>query len=193
MKNRSIGATALVSLLLTLPAASAFAAGVATQGNTTIPPNTEGAAQVPPSGTRSEKGIPELVIAGRVVLRLRSRAGGLSAEERAFSLRQRLGPILTLPNLSAEDVTVQQRRSGQTAFIYVRNRLLITVDRNLAGANETSVGGLAAQWVRNLRTALPQVNVTVRMSSDIPLPREKGMASESSMGKPVNVPSTAPQ
>jgi hypothetical protein len=114
--------------------------------------------------------VPELVIAGRAVMRLRARAGGLTPLERAYSLRQRLGPILTLPNLTAEDVTVEQERNGQTAYIYVRQRLLVTVDRNLAAANNTSVEGLAATWARNLRNALPQVNVTVRMSDDLPAP-----------------------
>lgn len=107
---------------------------------------------------------PELVIGGHVVMRLRSRAGGLTPQERAYSLRQRLGPILTLPNLTPDDVQVRQRRPGQTASIYVRQRLLMTVDRNLAQANNTSVGGLAEQWARNLRETLPQVNVSVRMS-----------------------------
>jgi hypothetical protein len=108
--------------------------------------------------------VPELMIAGHTVMRLRARAGGLTAQERALSLRQRLGPILTLPNLMAEDVTVLQERPGQTASIYVRNRLLITVDRNLALANNTSVEGLARQWAKNLQATLPQVNVAVRMS-----------------------------
>ncbi len=106
---------------------------------------------------------PELVIGGRAVMRLRATAGGLSPDERAYDLRRRLGPILTLPNLSANDVTVYQAKPNQTASIYVRNRLLIKVDRNLAQANSTSIGGLAIQWANNLRTALPQINVTVRM------------------------------
>ena len=111
--------------------------------------------------------VPELVIQGHVIMRLRSRAGGLTPEERALSLRQRLGPILTLPNLSASDVTVRQIRSGQTASIFVRDRLLITVDSNLAKANLTSVEGLAVLWAANLQQALPQINVTVRMSNDL--------------------------
>lgn len=128
-----------------------------------IPAATKSA---PPSeGVPAEQGeIPELVIAGRAVMRLRATAGGLTPQERAYSLRQRLGPILTLPDLRAEDVEVRQERPGQTASIYVRRRLLITVDRNLAQANNTSVAGLAAQWSRNLRATLPQVNVAVRMS-----------------------------
>jgi hypothetical protein len=163
MEKRSV--LALASLLWAVSDASALVA----RGTAQEDPRNPGAAEpMPPPASRPETGVPELVIAGRVVLRLRSQAGGLSAGERAFSLRQRLGPILTLPDLRAEDVTVQQRRSGQTAYIYVRDRLLITVDRNLAKANETSIDGLASHWARNLRTALPQVNVTVRMSGYVP-------------------------
>ena len=129
--------------------------------------------KTPPTGPILEVpekvSVPELVIAGHVVIRLRSRAGGLTSTERAYNLRQRLGPILTLPNLSAEDVVVRQRRSGQTASIYVRKRLLITVDRNLARANDSSIEGLAFHWARNLRQALPLVNVTVRMSGNFPV------------------------
>lgn len=139
-------------------------------------PTKNAAPAVPPNETRSIAGeaasVPELVIAGRVVMRLRARAGGLTPIERAYDLRRRLGPILTLPNLSAEDIEVRQRRKGQTAFLYVRDRLLITVDRNLARANNTSVEGLAAQWARNLGQALPQVNVTVRMSGGFPITKE---------------------
>ena len=111
--------------------------------------------------------VPELVIEGRVVMRLRAQAGGMTPEERAYNLRQRLGPILSLPNLTAEDVVVRQIRPGQTASIYVRDRLLVTVDRNLAKANQTSIEGLAIQWAQNLQRALPKVNVAVRMSPNL--------------------------
>jgi quercetin dioxygenase-like cupin family protein len=157
-------ASSAALLCLAAPAPGAFAGQPPT-----APPAASPAAAVK-TGDADFESVPELIIAGRAVMRLRSRAGGLTPLERAYSLRQRLGPILTLPNLTAEDVTVEQDRPGQTAFIYVRRRLLITVDRNLALANNTSVEGLAATWARNLRNALPQVNVTVRMSDELPAP-----------------------
>lgn len=107
--------------------------------------------------------VPELTIAGHTVMRLRATAGGLSPQERAYDLRRRLGPILTLENLTANDVTIHQERPRQTASIYVRDRLLITVDQNLAKANNSSIANLAQQWANNLKTMLPQVNVSVRM------------------------------
>lgn len=145
----------VLGLLLSVPAAA--------QNNNVEKPEATNSTDV------QFENYPELVISGRTVMRLRSRAGGLSPEERAFSLRQRLGPILTLPNLKPEDVTVVQQRPNQTASIFVRGRLLVTVDTNLARANNTSIAGLAAQWAKNLKEYLPQVNVAVRMSRDLPV------------------------
>lgn len=109
-----------------------------------------------------QESAPEVVIGGQVVMRIRTGAGGLTPEERANSVRQRLGPILTMTDLTMQDVAVRQRRRGQTAAIYVRNRLLITVDRNLAQANDTTPGALARTWAANLREVLPDVRVEVR-------------------------------
>ncbi|MES2465036.1 MAG: hypothetical protein V4671_31105 [Armatimonadota bacterium] len=163
---------AALPLLLALPSRALQKTSQQDRPLPAIPP-PGAAAQAKPTAARDDtnwQSVPELIIAGRAVMRLRSRAGGLTPLERAYSLRQRLGPILTLPNLSAEDVTIVQANPGQTASIYIRERLLVTVDRNLALANNTSIEGLAATWARNLRNALPQVNVTVRMSDDLPTP-----------------------
>lgn len=105
---------------------------------------------------------PEVVIGGRVVMRIRTGAGGLTPDERADAVRRRLGPILTMTDLSPEDVQVVQREAGATASIYVRNRLLITADKNLARANDTSPGLLAEKWAEILREVLPEVQVEVR-------------------------------
>jgi hypothetical protein len=125
------------------------------------PPANQGSVVVSPSPKPIL--IPELTIGGHTVMRLRATAGGLTPDERAFDLRRRLGPILTLPDLIAADVTVRQERPRQTASIYVRGRLLVTVDRNLAKANNSSIINVATQWANNLKETLPQVNVAVRM------------------------------
>lgn len=116
-----------------------------------------GAQQAPPA-------VPEVVIGGRVVMRIRTGAGGLTPDERAEAVRVRLGPILTMPDLRPSDVRVRQAHRGRTASIYVRNRLLFTVDRNLARANRASPRTLAYQWARTLREVLPQIQVEVRTS-----------------------------
>ena len=46
-------------------------------------------------------------LAGEVVMRIRTGAGGYTAAQRADAVRTRLTPILSLPGLTAHDVTVQ--------------------------------------------------------------------------------------
>lgn len=152
----------LVGLILAAPFAAAATPAGGQQSTPPGPVTTAAPAAAEPDAATDA--VPELVIAGHVVMRLRTRAGGLTPQERAYSLRQRLGPILTLPDLSADDIKVSQNRPGQTASLYVRGRLLMTVDRNLAEANNTSVEGLAEQWARNLQATLPRVNISVRLS-----------------------------
>jgi hypothetical protein len=117
-----------------------------------------------PAVTQEEVGgLPQVFLQDRLVMTIRTEAAGLSPYERADAVRRRLGPILTLANLRAEDVTIRQDRRYQAAAIYVRDRLLITVDRGLAKANSTTPRVLAEQWAETLREVLPDVNVAVRV------------------------------
>lgn len=116
MKIRQLLALGLVSLLWLSCAAAADARQEALRQPK---PNRDGQPkgehqvplQVNPSKAsqatlQDEPRVPELVIAGHVIVRLRSYAGGLTPEERAYDLRRRLGVIFTLPDLRAEDVEV---------------------------------------------------------------------------------------
>lgn len=91
-------------------------------------------------------------------MRIRTGAGGYTAEQRAEAVRERLVPILSMENLTPDDVAIRQTRPNQDAHIFVRDRLLITVDRTLTQANG---GGdpytLASAWAEKLRMVLPQV------------------------------------
>jgi hypothetical protein len=111
---------------------------------------------------------PQVFIHNRLIMTIRAGAAGLSPEERADAVRKRLGPIITRPDLTAEDITIRQEKKYQDAGIYVRDRLLITVDRNLARANSTTPRVLAEQWAENLREALPLVNISVRNKETAP-------------------------
>ncbi|MFN3650993.1 MAG: hypothetical protein ACK47B_15570 [Armatimonadota bacterium] len=117
---------------------------------------------LPVGAQETTEHLPSVEINGQRVLTIRVGAGGLTPEERADVVRQRLGPILTMPDLKAEDIWIKQERRGQTAAIYVRDRLLITVDRSLAKANDTMPLPLARIWANNLRETLPEIDVTVR-------------------------------
>ncbi|MBV9851829.1 MAG: hypothetical protein JO250_19350 [Armatimonadetes bacterium] len=95
-------------------------------------------------------------LAGQVVMRIRTGAGGYTAEQRADAVRTRLTPILSLQNLSANDVTVQTLNPNQSNIL-VRGHLLLTVDRTLARANGMRPAQLAQAWAANLRQTIPQV------------------------------------
>lgn len=98
---------------------------------------------------------------GQTLMRIRTGAGGYTAEQRAEQVRDRLPSILSLENLTPDDVTVKQSRPYQDASIYVRDRLLITVDRTLARANSNNdPGDLAKAWAEHLRGILPGVAVS---------------------------------
>jgi len=110
-----------------------------------------------PTGARAQVDETAIDLGGEVVMRIRTGAGGFTAEQRADAVRARLAPILGFTGLKAADVTVRQSRPGQDAAIYVRDHLLITVDRTLAAANGDTPQGLARVWAEKLRTVLPRV------------------------------------
>jgi hypothetical protein len=116
--------------------------------------------QVPP-GT--------VTYSGQTLMRIRTAAGGYTAEQRAAAVQDRLQVILSTENLTPEDVVVKQTRRYQDASIYVRDRLLITVDKKLAQANgNNEPGALAAQWAERMRTILPTVSVKQQPTTQVP-------------------------
>jgi len=154
-------AVAAASLVATLPAAS-----VRAQQSEQTPQNEQAAPQPPsrvatapnvvPGGTRTE-----IALGGRVILRMRD-AGGFTAEERAAIVRQRLIPILSMPDLQPSAVTVRPGPAGAWATIYVRDHMLVTVTEALARANNTTPVRLARIYADRFRRVLPRVNVTDR-------------------------------
>ena len=94
-------------------------------------------------------------LAGEVVMRIRTGAGGYTAEQRADAVRTRLTPILSLPGLTSKDVTVQTLPTQSN--ILVRGHLLLTVDQTLAQANGQKPDQLAQTWAGKLRETIPQV------------------------------------
>ena len=97
-------------------------------------------------------------LAGQVVMRIRTGAGGYTAAQRALAVRDRLTPILSLPDLTPADVTVIPVNPNQSN-IEVRGHLLLTVDQTLAKSNGQTPAQLAQAWATNLRHALPQASV----------------------------------
>jgi uncharacterized protein with FMN-binding domain len=106
---------------------------------------------------------------GQILMRIRTAAGGYTAEQRAAAVQDRLQAILSTENLTPADIVVKQTRRYQDASIYVRDRLLITVDRKLAQANgNNEPGALAAQWAERMRSILPTVSVKQQPTTEAP-------------------------
>ncbi|MES2461376.1 MAG: hypothetical protein V4671_12405 [Armatimonadota bacterium] len=104
---------------------------------------------------------------GQILMRIRTGAGGYTAEQRGAAVQDRLQNILSTENLTPEDIVVKQVRPYQDASIYVRDRLLITVDRKLAETNgNNEPGALAAQWAERMRSILPSVSVKQQPRSE---------------------------
>lgn len=101
----------------------------------------------------------DVSIGGQVVMRLRSNAGGLSPEERAESIEDRLTRLVAVPDLKPADVVVYSP-IGKSPVIYVLGRKLITVD--IATAKAAGGGkpiDVAVTWAKRLQQVLPRVDI----------------------------------
>jgi hypothetical protein len=104
-----------------------------------------------------------IAYSGSVLMRIRTDAGGIAAEQRADEIVERLRPILELPGLRGSDIKVQRDSTGM-AMIFVRDLPLVTVDADMARANNTNTPALLAEeWASRLRSILPQVSVSERL------------------------------
>lgn len=146
-------------------AATAALLNVAASGRVLADPQKETGGLASASSYEMER--QTITYSGQILFRIRTGVAGYTAEQRADAVRERLGPILAMHNLVPKNVTVQQEKPYGDANIYVRDRLLITVDKSLAQANgNNDPGDLARQWADRMRSILP--TVSVKQSADIP-------------------------
>lgn len=95
-----------------------------------------------------------VVVAGTVVLRIRAPIAGLSVAERAIEITHRVNRALVSGDLTPANFHIVP--SGQDRIIKVGRIVLVTVTVADAGANQTTVQGLAEVWMAALRDALPR-------------------------------------
>lgn len=94
----------------------------------------------------------DIWLGGHFLLRVRTGAGGYSADERVNAIQLRANNLLQLGrNISSFTV----KKSGNDANIYADNELFMTVSPADAAANGTTVVGLARVWAQRLRTIYP--------------------------------------
>jgi hypothetical protein len=94
----------------------------------------------------------EVLVNGRVALRIREPAGGLTPAERAEIVARRMQMMANDGALDAGNLTVRQVQG--VAGVYSDERLVVTADRRHAAANATSPLRLADRWQENLAAAL---------------------------------------
>jgi len=95
----------------------------------------------------------EVIVNGKVAIRIRSAAGGFSAAERAQRVAERLDEAIA-NGLKPDDITTGTV-AGEAAVL-AGDTLLVTADRFHAQTNGTTPARLAAVWANNLRRALAQ-------------------------------------
>ncbi len=103
----------------------------------------------------------EVTVGGELILRIRFSAGGMTPQQRADAITMRLRTILQDPDIQPADVVVKPIAGGE-AGIYVKDQLLITVDRRHAEFHKTTPLKLGEIWAKHLREVIPQVNVKPR-------------------------------
>lgn len=95
----------------------------------------------------------EVLIGDRVVIRVRTGAGGLSAAERAELMARRLKELVDR-GAGPSDVTTSSL--GGEAVVLVKGELVATADRFHADVNGTTPRRLAESWASNIRQALQE-------------------------------------
>jgi hypothetical protein len=93
----------------------------------------------------------DVLINGRLAMRIASSAGGLSPMQRAQIIRDRLNNAFAA-GISANELRVGQ--SGRSVVIMARNMPIATVDAMSACAFGTTSTALAERWATNTRVAM---------------------------------------
>jgi len=105
-----------------------------------------------------EQPVGEVTVGGELILRIRFSAGGMTPQRRADAITRRLVNILQELDIQPSDIVVKPIGGGEAA-IYVKDNLLVTVDKKHAALNNTTPFKLGEIWAKHLREVLPQVNV----------------------------------
>lgn len=103
---------------------------------------------------RADKG--DIAVGGEFVMRIRTGAAGLTQDQRVNAVTERLVPILSMPNLSAQ--SVHEIYHPNSVEIWVGNHLLITTTPADAKANGLNLHQQTKLWADSLKKVLPELN-----------------------------------
>ncbi len=107
-----------------------------------------------------------VAVGGESILRVRVASGGMTIEQRADALQDRLVTILAAPDLRPSDITVAP--SGRDYKILVKGRLFVTATQADAAFNKATTRQLANMWADHIRIVLPKVNAKPDSSTGAP-------------------------
>jgi hypothetical protein len=95
-----------------------------------------------------------IVIGNEQIFRIRHDAPGMTIQQRADVVTQRLNELLGCPCIYVNRIKVV--RHGEDYAIMYGKQLIITVDKATAKDNSISAKKLARQWANNLKRVLPK-------------------------------------
>lgn len=96
----------------------------------------------------------DVIVGQEVVLRIRFPAGGLSVQERADAVTQRINNLLGSQPFNPDDVKVAVR--NKEYVVLIGDNVIITADKATAEFNKATPEQLANMWAANLRRVIPK-------------------------------------
>ena len=88
-------------------------------------------------------------------MRVRTAAGGMTPNQRADQIQQRVNKVLGQGPIAPSDITVAAY--GSEAVVNVKGQLLLTADWSTARFNQSTPMELAQSWAENMRGVLPSL------------------------------------
>ncbi len=95
----------------------------------------------------------DVTVGERVVLRVRYPSAGMSVEQRAEAIQQRIFPFLGAVEFDPGMVRVEPR--GKDYAVMIGPSLIVTTDPRTAAANGVTPRQLADMWAANIARAIP--------------------------------------
>ena len=108
-----------------------------------------GAANAQPASSNA------VFVGGTPIMRVRVAAGGMSPNQRADQIQQRVNKVLGQGPITVSDIAVEP--AGNEAVVNVKGQLLLTADWATARYNQSTPMELAQKWADTMRGILPSL------------------------------------
>ena len=92
----------------------------------------------------------DIDVGGDLLFRVRASHAGLSVQERADKVYERLVTVIGDPLVRPEQIRVH--KASPEYGLFMRDQLIFTIDRNSAQANHTTPYRLGQRWMKRLRS-----------------------------------------